>query len=179
MICHICEGAATLQCPLCRRGACKTHTEFDPGHYEYMISRYQGIDNFYSFAKGNSYVCSACADGRRRETAQVEKAVADELSRQNWCDACRTVGEAMTPSCAVCKKRFCARHGQVVRYPTKANKGRAGWCRCQEHLKLPGLLGVQWLAPTFFNTYSKFGEPDGELPADPFKENKKSRKIWS
>src|ERR1044071_4644483 len=146
MICHVCQLPASLQCPMCNRGACSAHTKPDPGGYRMELDgrRWQTT---------TMLLCSPCADGWAADTDAIRKA--------HQCDICSKVTiehiDGRMPSCAVCDKQFCNKHGQIISYE-RGNKIDC-WIRCQKHAKtaVRGLDGVGWFkrrslgAPDFAN----------------------------
>jgi hypothetical protein len=170
MICRVCKASATVQCPMCHRYACNTHTAFDPGRYDVLVPMHGG-ETCYRYRPGATYVCSECAAGWRRQNTELEERVAKEVRTANWCDFCGAAGELKTPPCAVRKKRFCKMHGQVVRYPEDSSH-HEGWYRCQHHLRVRGILGESRLRTTLFH-----GKPDGYIPRDSFDTNRFSWRL--
>lgn len=145
MVCHVCQlPASLLQCPICRRGACSAHTKPDPGGYRDRV-----------WQNTNLLVCSPCADGWAADTQR--------LHAQAWCDFCSGVARPYyydnhTPRCAVCDKRFCDMHGQILSHGSQWGGGTDYWIRCQEHAKSAsrGWNPVGW----FKRQWQSLGEPD-------------------
>lgn len=68
-----------------------------------------------------------------------------------WCDFCGRLASKptyFTSTCAVCKKRYCEKHGQTLHH--NASGGYTYyWHRCIDHLRRPGQLGSQeWKGPS-------------------------------
>ena len=147
MVCHICEAAASLDCPVCRRGACSKHSERDPGGVR------TDSDGRRSFLKTQAMICSACADDWRLDTAQIRKAY--------HCDFCgdHQVSDLTTTECAQCHRRFCREHGQVVTVGWFRFNDSPGWFRCMDHKVTTG-TGCVYRNRLVFFLFSRAGQPD-------------------
>ena len=122
MVCHICAMAASLDCPICHRGACSKHSERDPGGVR------ADLDGHRRFIKTQAMMCTACADDWRADT--------EKLRHSHHCDFCgeNNPSALTTVECAKCHKRFCAAHGQLVTASWFKGLGHESrWFRCTDH----------------------------------------------
>ena len=142
---------------MCHRGACTAHTQPDPGGYREELGDRE-------WKQTTQLVCRSCAEAWAADTAAIREAC--------WCDGCGDVDlqyyGARTPKCAVCGKRFCYDHGQVLSY-WRGNMVDC-WIRCQDHAKsdLRDGPNVGWLKRRFLGTPDFAGLTPEELDAREF-----------
>jgi hypothetical protein len=122
VVCHICEAPASLECPMCHRGACSRHSERDPGGVR------TDVDGRRRFSRSQAVICGACATDWRADTSQIRRA--------HYCDFCgdNSPAQFTTIECAKCRKHFCSAHGQVIcaswfKFPGS----ESWWFRCIDH----------------------------------------------
>lgn len=115
MKCFFCDELASFQCN-CRRFSCATHT-YDVG-------------------------CWGCFDAWMTSLTAKDQAREQERLKKAWCDFCNAPAKDLreTHHCAKCMERFCAAHGQYIRYEGKYHEH---WdiVRCKNHLRVADKLG--------------------------------------